>query len=89
VKAVKQLRTQQVALLGWEGVIFGADGHVAVSPGVRGTVSIDREIDEDWDAYVMRSTEFCLQTMQKEHDQFAASPDVSLGELFFCVVPVD
>ena len=88
VKAVRQLRSKRIALLGWEGLIVSATGKVPFCPRVRGTPSIDRAANEDWEAYVDRSSEFCLETMQAEREAFRASPDARLGELFYCLAPL-
>ena len=86
IEALRQLRTKRVAVLGWEGVIFSATGEVPFCPRVRGTPSIDRGSDEDWQTYVERSSEFCQRTMEAQREEFSTSPDARLGELLYCLV---
>ena len=86
LRAIAMLRLKQIAPLGWEGWLRTPDGHIGHAQDYQGTMSIDRDLDEPWSAYVQRSLDICVRTIRIEYMRWLQqdqphSPNV----LYFCL----
>ena len=86
--AIDTLIKANLAILGWEGWLKYADGRIGHSLIFQGTISIDRDKDEPWELYVLRSAEFCRNTIKQDQQIWDKKPEFPDATLYYCITAV-